>query len=374
MNQLQRTDSWPPTVLRLSTINESKDQENDITTLRLHKTTQDVSEENVDSLEENPFSYFLSSPEDSDDDEDLDLDAGIETPGSQALAPIIRTVSPSDFQRQNPEEVLSPVSSEEDYIYDAELFDGDAYDIGIAVPLTLREFSTSQCETESRPRPGRTQSLSLLPPTSTSTPKIQSHVRGRNPVLHRPSSLRRLRADTYPVRRPHSWRRPSDDVWTIPEETSSASNSSKESLDSKNELAFQPQSSPNLTLTVPTTPFNPAFTFQEDYKDSLTPPLRLGATLEGEDPSQISVWERRPSNASSSSSFSSSSSEPKLYSALGSPLSSPTTEQRRREEDERSLALARVTVLEEAPFPPEPVLRLPLRRRKTVRFDLPELE
>lgn len=303
-----------------------------------------------ETLEENPFSYFLSSPDDSDDDEDLS--AGIETPDSQSTSPIIRTVSPSDFQSRSTEEPLSPVSSEEDYIYDP--YDAELFDIAVAVPLTLCEFSASQSLTESRHRPLRIQSLTKL-----SGPK-PGLVRARSPSSHGLVSSRRLRADTYPLRKPRSWRKPSDDVWTIPEETSSASNSSKDGLESKNKKAStETKSCPSLSLTVPKTPFIPAFAFQEDFQDSLTPPLRLTATLAGEDPTQISVWERTVESTPSGR---------RLYSALGSPTTPDS-----QEEQERLSATARMMELEETPFPPEPVLRLPLRRRKTVRFSLPEL-
>jgi len=361
-NQPNHRDSWPPTVVRLTAADESKDEENDLSTLELHSVNENAIQDEHESVEENPFSYFLSSPEDSDEE---DLSAGIETPDSQSAVPVVRTVSPSDFQSRNTDEILSPVSSEEDYIYDADLFDSDAYDIGVAIPLTLREFSNSLHQSESRPRPGRTQSLSEITeesrkPASKLSGPIRSHLRGRSQSQHLiPTSSRRLRADSYPVRRPRSWRRPSDDVWTIPEESSSASNSSKESLDSKRQEeteseSKQRSSSPNLTLTVPSTSHNPAFSFQEDFSDTLSPPLKLKATLEGEDPTQISVWERN------------------VAPAEGEKLFSPIS-RARMEEDERSLALARVTVLEETPFPQQPVVRLPLRRRKTVRFDLPEL-
>jgi len=373
-NQPHLSDSWPPTVVRLSAADESEAKAND-SSLELHSVDDSTSQEEHDSLEDNPFAYFLSSPEDSEEDEDLS--AGIETPDSQSDVPIVRTVSPSDFQRRNPEEILIPVSSEEDYIYDAELFDADAYDIGVAIPMTLREFSALHSQFESRPRPGRTQSLPLFPhvttpesrmPTSKLSGPTRGHVRGRTLSVHLPASSRRLRADSYPRRKPRSWQRPSDDVPTIPEESSSASNSSKESIDSKcpeeRQSGTKPRSSsPNLTLTIPSTSFNPAFAFHEDSKDTLTPPLKLKATLEGEDPTQISVWERAESREASEGQ--------KLFNALGSPESSPISSE--HTEDGRLSASARVIVLEETPFPPEPVLRLPLRRKKTVRFALPEL-
>lgn len=347
-NQHQRKDSWPPTVLYLSA--EHEDKESDLATLRPHESSRRTDVEQDQNLDENPFSYFLSSPEDSDDD-DEDLSAGIENSDSRSVGPITCTVSPSDFQRRNIEEPLSPVSSEEDYIYNP--YDAEIFDIGVAVPLTLREFSASHCHIKSRQLPVQTQSFTKL-----SGPK-PGLVRARSPSQHSVGSSRLLHAHSYPVRKPRSWRRPSNNVWTIPEESFS-SNSSKESLEPKNrKVSSETKSSPSLTLAAPKIPYFAAFVSQEDFQDRLTPPPRLTATLEGEDPTQISVWERNFENQASGQKF---------YSALGSPKS-PVSQ----EGQERSSAAARVTELKEVPFPPEPVLILPLRRKKTVRFALPVL-
>ena len=178
-NELQRRDSWPPTIIRL----------------------HDEGEENLDNIDEDPISFFLTSPEDIDEFlDDEDLSAGIETPDSHTP---VREVSPSTLQRM-------PLSDDNDE--DDETF-------GLAMPMTLKDFTlkhTSGRKSRAGTRPDELKGLGINIPEFAAS-------RGRPKVRLTPSRSGRGRGQTRSLsaRRPQSWREPSPDIWTIKEERES---------------------------------------------------------------------------------------------------------------------------------------------------------
>jgi len=174
--EVNRRDSWPPTILRL------------------HE--DDLSPEEIDA---NPFAYFLTSPSPEDDDEYEyfeDLSAGIES-SNEPKTPV-REVSPSSLQR-------TPLETADDS------YAGK----GFAVPLSLRDFSITHSNSKKEKKgPHKAADLDLIPQTPP-TPAL----RGRGTIrlsLNRGRGQTRSRSLSSP--RPHSWREPSPDVWSIPEE------------------------------------------------------------------------------------------------------------------------------------------------------------
>jgi hypothetical protein len=107
-NELQRRDSWPPTVLRL----------------------HDATAEDTKDIDEDPFSFFLTSPDDVDLDDDEDLSAGIE---SSSKPTPVRSISPSEIQKHSPPSPspLPFIDSDED----------EEYDYGLSMPLSLKDFT-----------------------------------------------------------------------------------------------------------------------------------------------------------------------------------------------------------------------------------------
>ncbi|RDL30132.1 uncharacterized protein BP5553_10410 [Venustampulla echinocandica] len=182
-NQLQRRDSWPPTVLRL------------------HDEDHDDEDFDLSDMDENPFSFFLTSPEDLDDS-DEDLSAGIET--SSSFKPTIREVSPSSLQRVP----LPESSSDEDD------------DPALEMPLTLRTFTLLHTSGR-KSRTGHHKSLGTG--LGISIPENVA-LRGRSRVKLSPTrsghgrGSGRTRARSLGARRPQSWRLPSPDIWSIEEE------------------------------------------------------------------------------------------------------------------------------------------------------------
>jgi hypothetical protein len=174
-NELQRRDSWPPTILRIS----------------------DDDADEINPIDEDPFSYFLTSPDDLDDDEDLS--AGIES----ATKPTqVREVSPSSLQR-------SSLPFEDDDI-DEEFF--------LASPFSLRDPSSDGRESRAAQRH---DSLTGLTGLGISLPQLLRSNRGRPTVrLTPPSRGGRGRGQTRSLsaRRPHAWRVPSPDLGSIIEE------------------------------------------------------------------------------------------------------------------------------------------------------------
>jgi hypothetical protein len=174
-NELQRRDSWPPTIIHL----------------------RDAEEENLDNIDDDPISFFLTSPEDIDEFLDNeDLSAGIETPDSHTP---VREVSPSDLQRVPLED-------------DDEVF-------GLAMPMTLKDFTAKHASgrksrTGTRPEDALTGlGINMNIPEFSAT-------RGRPKVRLTPARSGRGRGQTRSLsaRRPQSWREPSSDIWTIREE------------------------------------------------------------------------------------------------------------------------------------------------------------
>jgi len=183
-NELTRRDSWPPTIMRI------RDDETEVT----------------DSIDENPFAFFLTSPEELDDFlDDEDLSAGIETPDSSKSP--VREVSPSTLQRLPAE----PGADDED---------DEDYDFGLAMPLSLKDFAirhTSGRKSRAGERPeDKLKGLGIAIPEL-------SAKRGRPTVRLTPSRRGNGRGQTRSLsaRRNTSWREPSPDIWTIKEERES---------------------------------------------------------------------------------------------------------------------------------------------------------
>jgi len=175
-NELQRRDSWPPTQIRI----------------------RDEVSEQTDAIDENPFSFFLTSPEDIEDDEDLS--AGIE-PATKA--PPVREISPSDVQR-------SPLPLDDD----------SDDEFGLAMPLSLKDFSTRHANDGRKSRATR-RAEDGLKGLGIAIPGINA--RGRATVRLTPSRSPRGRGQTRSLsaRRPHSWRVPSPELGSIREERES---------------------------------------------------------------------------------------------------------------------------------------------------------
>ncbi len=183
-NELQRRDSWPPTIVRI------------------HNEDADAS----DAIDDNPFSFFLTSPEELDDlfDDDDALSAGIETPDS-GHSPV-REVSPSALQR-------APLDD------DDEDDDDEDYDFGLAMPLSLKDFTVKH----NRGRTSRAEQRQKdgLPGLGIT---FQPHaaIRGRARVQLVPSRGRgRGQTRSLSNRRKNSWREPSPEIFTITEEKES---------------------------------------------------------------------------------------------------------------------------------------------------------
>lgn len=175
--EANRRDSWPPTILRL------------------HE--DDISEDEIDA---NPFAYFLTNPSPEDDDDiDFfeDLSAGIEAENEPRTP--IREVSPSSLQR-------TPL----------ETVDDSHAGRGFAVPLSLRDFTLAH-ENKKKEKASRKAAAELdrIPPTPT--------LRGRGMARLTPNRGRgQARSRSLSSPRPHSWREPSPDVWSILEEKEDA--------------------------------------------------------------------------------------------------------------------------------------------------------
>lgn len=175
LKTVNRRDSWPPTILRL--------------------LEGDVSEEEIDA---NPFAYFLTAPtlEDSEDfDFFEDLSAGIEVE-NEAKTPV-REVSPSSLQR-------TPLETGDD----------SHTSKGFTVPLSLRDFTFIHEKKKKDAVNRKGTELDHTPPTPP-TPAI----RGRGAVRMAPNKGRgQIRSRSLSAQGLHSWREPSPDVWSIPEE------------------------------------------------------------------------------------------------------------------------------------------------------------
>ena len=177
-----RRDSWPPTILRIR-----EDGAGD-----------------TDAIDENPFSFFLTTPED-DLDQDEDLSAGIESRSSKS--PPVREVSPSDIQR-------SPLPLDDDF--DVE----DDAGFGLAMPLSLKDFTRKHANDGRLSRAGNRTEEDL---TGLGITIPISATRGRAALRLPPNRTGRGRGRTRSLsaRRPRSWRAPSPDLGSIIEERES---------------------------------------------------------------------------------------------------------------------------------------------------------
>jgi hypothetical protein len=205
-NELQRRDSWPPTILRI------RDDE--------------ATAEETSAIDENPFSFFLTSAEELDIDDDLeDLSAGIET---SSKAPAVREISPSAIQR-------SPLPLEPD--------DEDEVEYGFAMPMSLKEFTLRHTDGRKSRQEQRTEDR--LAGLGIAIPEFTAK-RGRATVRLTPSRSGRGRGQTRSLsaRRPHSWRVPSPDIGSIKEE--------RESDEGEEDVKGQPKQ--ELSVSAPPSP------------------------------------------------------------------------------------------------------------------------
>jgi hypothetical protein len=188
-NELQRRESWPPTIIHIR---------------KNHNPRTDTFEPSA--IDDNPFSYFLTSPEDLDDSDDEDLSAGIES--SHSSKRLVREISPSSLQRV-------PLMIEEE----------EEEDSPFESPMTLKDFTikhTSGRKSRRGNHAGVT-GLGISIPESAST-------RGRARVKLAPSrpGIGRGRARTLSARRPpQSWSMPSPDIFSIEEENEDESQTEK---------------------------------------------------------------------------------------------------------------------------------------------------
>jgi len=182
-NELHRQNSWPPTILRL--------HEDDIA---------GIEDEDIDV---NPFAYFLTSPEDIDDDAE-DLSAGIES--DDDITPPVRTVSPSSLQRNS-------IESESDSYHPQDIARG------FAVPLSLQDFTDAHLPDKKDQVARSKREVSMAPGSQVPQVPRAPALRGRRTIRMTPTQKGRGRGQTRSLSagRPHSWREPSPDVWSIPE-------------------------------------------------------------------------------------------------------------------------------------------------------------
>lgn len=201
-NELQRRDSWPPTIVRF------RDEESN----------------ESDAIDENPFAFFLTSPEDDDEFFDEDLSAGIETPESSPSP--VREISPSSLQR----DPLPDDDVEEDYQF------------GLAMPLSLKDFSLKHTSARKAHKEAEKRhadeylmkGLGITLPNHISKPAV----RGRATIRLVPTRGARGRGQTRSLsaRRPQSWREPSPEIFSIKEERESDDGVKVEDADKENEM------------------------------------------------------------------------------------------------------------------------------------------
>lgn len=175
--EVNRRDSWPPTILRLH--------------------DDDLSPEEIDA---NPFAYFLTSPGPDDDDEYEyfeDLSAGIEASNEHKTP--VREVSPSSLQRM-------PLETDDD----------SHAGKGFALPLSLRDFALAHSDSKKEKKALHRMADPDHTPQTPPTPALRGRGTVRLAQTARGRGHTRSRSLSSP--RPHSWREPSPDVWSIPEE------------------------------------------------------------------------------------------------------------------------------------------------------------
>ena len=162
-------------------------------------------------IDENPFSYFLESPS-IDDDDDVDLSAGIEG-SSTAPRPEVREVSPSSLMEKRDEKLEAEEGRRlkrerarvrEEILQAEEETNSTGRWLGIGVPLSLRDFTSSQSK----------KRRALGPPSSAAVQRGRGVI--RLTPTHRGNGCVRSRSLSGPRRR--SWREPSPEIVSIPEE------------------------------------------------------------------------------------------------------------------------------------------------------------
>jgi hypothetical protein len=205
-NELQRRDSWPPTIVRIR---------------------DETTAEETSAIDENPFSFFLTSPEDLDDDDLEDLSAGIE---SSSKSPQVREISPSAIQRSP-----LPLEDEED----------EEVEYGFALPLSLKDFT--QRHSDGRRSRAEQRTEDRLKGLGIEIPEFAA-TRGRATVRLTPSRSGRRKGQTRSLsaRRPHSWQVPSPDIGTIKEERESDDGEDVKE-EPKQEISVSAPPSPEMT-------------------------------------------------------------------------------------------------------------------------------
>jgi hypothetical protein len=213
-NELLRRDSWPPTIVRIR--------------------DDAVMAEETSAIDENPFAFFLTSPEDLDDDDLEDLSAGIET---TSKSPQVREISPSAIQRSTP---LLEDDDDEELQY------------GFAMPVSLKDFTTRHSDGRKSRQEQRTEDklagLGIVIPEGKAR-------RGRATVRMTPSRSGRGRGQTRSLsaRRPHSWQLPSPEIGTIKEERESDDGGDEQNVP-KQEKCMSAPSSPEAAKKAPVKP------------------------------------------------------------------------------------------------------------------------
>jgi len=215
IHELTRRDSWPPTQVHLQS-----------------SPSHPSHPEHDDSIDENPFAFFLTSPEEIDIDDylsDEDLSAGIETPESKSP---VREVSPSALQR-NP---LPEDEDDEEEEYE--------FGFGLAIPLSLKDF-TKNTSSGRKSRTGNRSKEEELHGLGISIPEFSARGRAKVrlvPVRNgRGRGLRQSRSLS--ARRPQSWRAPSPEIFSIREERESDEEKGVVKIDEEMYSASAPASS-----------------------------------------------------------------------------------------------------------------------------------
>jgi len=206
-NELQRRDSWPPTIIRIRDDAAQAEEPSDI--------------------DENPFSFFLTSPDDIDLDDDEDLSAGIE---SSIKVPAVREISLSAIQR-------SPLPFEDD--------EDEEIEYAFAMPVSLKEFQTRY--TDGRTSRQEQRADHELAGLGIAIPDFAMK-RGRATVKLTPSKNGRGRGQTRSLsaRRPHSWRLPSPDIVSIKEERECDDGEEQGKVELKKEMSVSAPPSPEV--------------------------------------------------------------------------------------------------------------------------------
>ncbi|ESZ95777.1 hypothetical protein SBOR_3794 [Sclerotinia borealis F-4128] len=193
-NELHRRDSWPPTIIHLRENNAD-----------------------IEAIDDNPFSYFLTSPDEITDEDIDDFSAGIESDDDEKSE--VREVSPSALQRM-------PLTDDEDVSF------------GFAMPLSLKDFTQvhgNGRESRAAHRMGeQLKGLGISIPASRGRAKVR---------LAPPRGRGRGQARSVPLRRPHSWREPSPDLGSITEERESEDGEEGKVNDGVKEIASVPATS-----------------------------------------------------------------------------------------------------------------------------------